>query len=148
VSAMISDPAVVEKRFALGKEVLTILIGVLGTIVGFYFGTAVNSQTQPLQVASSVITNEEPKKGEKKTIVALVSGGKPPYTYSVTFDPTLIPAVKDVISGDGSIKQEVQVPLTLDKDTSETFVMEVKDSEGKSITYNKDGTKKFLMKAQ
>lgn len=29
-----------EKRFALAKEVLTILVGILGTIVGFYFGTA------------------------------------------------------------------------------------------------------------
>lgn len=29
-----------KERFALAKEVLTILVGVLGTIVGFYFGTA------------------------------------------------------------------------------------------------------------
>lgn len=29
-----------KERFALGKEVLTILIGVLGTIVGFYYGSA------------------------------------------------------------------------------------------------------------
>jgi uncharacterized membrane protein YhaH (DUF805 family) len=29
-----------KERFAMAKEVLTILVGVLGTIVGFYFGTA------------------------------------------------------------------------------------------------------------
>lgn len=29
-----------KERFAMGKEVLTILIGVLGTIIGFYFGSA------------------------------------------------------------------------------------------------------------
>jgi hypothetical protein len=29
-----------KERFALAKEVLTILVGILGTIIGFYFGTA------------------------------------------------------------------------------------------------------------
>ena len=29
-----------KERFALAKEVLTVLVGILGTIVGFYFGSA------------------------------------------------------------------------------------------------------------
>ncbi len=33
-----------KERFALAKEVLTILVGILGTIVGFYFGTAANTK--------------------------------------------------------------------------------------------------------
>lgn len=32
-----------KERFALAKEVLTLLIGILGTIVGFYFGAAKNT---------------------------------------------------------------------------------------------------------
>jgi len=33
-----SDSAVAKERFGHGKEVLTLLIGVFGTILGFYFG--------------------------------------------------------------------------------------------------------------
>jgi hypothetical protein len=150
LSAIISDPAVVKDRFALGKEVLSILIGVLGTIVGFYFGSSITAQAQPLQVHPAVVTNEQPKKGELTSIISVVSGGKPPYTYSITFDPKLTPNadVKDVASTDGFIKQDVQIPNDIKGDTPETFVMEVKDSENKSLTYNKDGAKKFVMKSQ
>ena len=40
LSVLLSNSTDYEKRFALGKEILTIFIGVLGTIVGFYFGSA------------------------------------------------------------------------------------------------------------
>jgi hypothetical protein len=40
LSAVMSSSKDYKERFALGKEVLTIFIGVLGTIVGFYFGSA------------------------------------------------------------------------------------------------------------
>lgn len=40
LSAVMSSSNDYKERFALGKEVLTIFIGVLGTIVGFYFGSA------------------------------------------------------------------------------------------------------------
>ena len=37
LASIISAPAVLKDCFALGREVLSILIGVLGTVVGFYF---------------------------------------------------------------------------------------------------------------
>jgi hypothetical protein len=36
------NPDEVEKRGTMAKEVLTILIGIMGTILGFYFGSADN----------------------------------------------------------------------------------------------------------
>lgn len=148
LSAIISDPSVVKDRFTLGKEVLSILIGVLGTIVGFYFGSSVSGQTQPLRIQSAIISNEQPKKGERTTLVAFVEGGKPPYTYSVAFDPPIGATAKDLPVVDGTIKFDVQVPPDLKADTQEAYVIDVKDSEGKTVTYNKDGSKKFVMKAQ
>jgi hypothetical protein len=40
-----------EKRFVLAKEILTILVGILGTIIGFYFGTA--KSTAPVDRGNS-----------------------------------------------------------------------------------------------
>lgn len=38
--AFFSTSPDLKERFSMGKEILTILIGVLGTIVGFYYGSA------------------------------------------------------------------------------------------------------------
>lgn len=38
--AFFSNLPDLKERFAMGREILTILIGVLGTIVGFYYGSA------------------------------------------------------------------------------------------------------------
>jgi hypothetical protein len=146
LSAIISDPAAVKDRFALGKEVLSILIGVLGTIVGFYFGSAVTAQSTPLHVASVFATNEQPKKGDTTTLIGLVTGGKPPYTYTITFAPTDIPGAKDLPAPDGVIKYDVKIPADIKTDTPETFVIDIKDSDGKTISSNKDGAKKLAIK--
>ena len=45
-----------DKRFDRGKQVLSVLIGVLGTIVGFYFG----AETKPKEVSPTVQTQVAP----------------------------------------------------------------------------------------
>src|SRR5438309_410000 len=49
-----------DKRFDRGKQVLSVLIGVLGTIVGFYFGAEVNTKqvnpTEQTQTSTQKIT--------------------------------------------------------------------------------------------
>jgi len=140
---------------------LAILVGVLGTIVGFYFGAERGSQsnanrgnsnvsqTQGLQITPAIFSNEQPKRGDTISITSSVTGGKAPYTYSITFDSNITPgAIKDVPSQDGSIKQDIAIPSTIaiEKDTSVKFQIEVKDSEGKSATYNKDGARKLTVK--
>jgi uncharacterized membrane protein len=48
LSSIISSSPDMKDRFAQGKEVLTVLIGVLGTIVGFYYGQAAKPQSAQL----------------------------------------------------------------------------------------------------
>jgi hypothetical protein len=134
-----------QNRLTVGKEILAVMIGVLGTIVGFYYGTSVKGGAQPPQVAPAVIINETPNAGETTTIITFATGGKPPYVYSIAFDPpNTIPAIKDVVSQDGSIKQDVHIP-DMAKSKTIKFQITISDSEGKSNTY-KDDAKKISVK--
>jgi len=144
-----------DQRFDKGKQVLGLLIGLLGTIVGFYFGssgeakaTPATEENQALVIAPANVSNLQPKKCEKFTIASFVSGGKAPYTYSITFDPPLIPAIKDVKSTDGVIRQEIGVPDTLAADSDVKYEISVTDSENKTGDYNKNGAQKISLKAK
>jgi len=143
-----------DKRFDKGKQVLGLLIGLLGTIVGFYFGSAKEITTPPtakaqvLAIAPANVSNLQPKKGEKFAISSFVSGGKAPYVYSITFDSPLLSAVKDAQSGEGVIRQEFAVPDTLAADTQVKFQISVTDNEKKTADYNKDGALSISLKAK
>jgi hypothetical protein len=144
-----------DKRFDKGKQVLSVLIGLLGTIVGFYFGSSTDIKATPttsgaqiLAIAPANVSKSQPKKGEKFTISSFVSGGKAPYAYSITFDPPLLPAIKDAKSPDGVIREEVAVPDTLAADTQVKYQISVTDSENKTVDYNKDGALTISLKAK
>lgn len=70
-----------DKRFDRGKQVLTILIGVLGTIVGFYFGAAnaETSQGARSEPAALTITTETLPAGTAKqaypSVLLAATGG-------------------------------------------------------------------------
>ncbi len=94
-----------DKRFDRGKQVLSVLIGVLGTIVGFYFGseTASPKQTAPTEQAQTlaprITTTTLPDGAVNKAyppIILQTTGLTPPLKWSVkpalpaglTLDPT------------------------------------------------------------
>jgi hypothetical protein len=144
ISTIIGDGTVADQRFDKGKQVLSVLIGLMGTIVGFYFGSSVDAKTatQALAITPATISNQQPKKGDKFTISFVASGGKPPYVYSITFDPaTPLSSIKDGKSNDGAIKQEFTVPDTLAADTEVSFRTSVTDGDNKTVAYQ-DATQK------
>jgi len=143
-----------KDRFGYGKEVLTALIGILGTILGFYFASSPQEATrgavstaQALQISSAFLSNDTPKKGDTMQMSSFVSGGKPPYTYSISFSPPTISPIASKTSSDGSIKEAITIPDSVPANTEFTFRITVEDSTGKSTIYD-DRTKKFLVKTQ
>ncbi len=138
-----------DKTFDRGKQVLSVLIGLLGTIVGFYFGTptgGAQAKPQGLTIDAARISNLQPKKGETFTISDYVPDGKPPYTYSITFDAVIPPI--NIKSDTGVLEQKITVPDSLAADTDVKYLIHVTDSENKSADYNKDGTQKISLKTK
>jgi len=69
------------EKFRRGREVHSVLVGVMGTIVGFYFGNTERArfelQVAPIQV---VFTAKD-----SKHLTTYASGGTSPYRYSLSF---------------------------------------------------------------
>jgi hypothetical protein len=73
-----------NEKYQRGKDVLGLLLGVFGTIVGFYFGTSTEGGpgTQ-LTVTAPALSPDEVLPGQPTTLTSAVSGGSPPYRFAI-----------------------------------------------------------------
>ena len=149
-AAFLSGSKDLEKRFAFGKDVFTVLVGVLGTVMGFYYGQtaaaggAANTQGQgqTIQVAAAKVNPAAPKINTEFTLTGNITGGATPYKYTVTFKNkdaiTSQPAV-DVVSNDGSINQKftlANTPALADQPLG--YTIDITDKNG--VKGNFEGT--------
>ncbi len=114
VSALTStDDEVHERRFQRGKEILALLLGVFGTIVGFYFGSEVSQKKgvnggdltlAPLHLSAQTVTP-----GTQFTVEAVVTGGTPPYKFGVGFDKDKVDPGEPV-GGDSWLQKTMTTP--------------------------------------
>jgi hypothetical protein len=75
------DTQAEAEKFRRGREVHAVLVGVMGTVVGFYFGNA-EKNTSKLEVTSPQIIATT----TGKHLAAHITGGTPPYRYTLTFE--------------------------------------------------------------
>ncbi len=134
LATIVSENEQRKERFTQGKEILTMLIGVLGTIVGFYFGNSLDG-AKPLVIAHPVISSDSPTAGQEIDITSSVAGGQGPYTYQVVFTPpTIITNTPKEMQSDGPIRLMGLKTAPVTKDTPFSYQIKVHDHEGRTAT--------------
>ncbi len=132
LSGPYSDEA--DKRFQRGKEVLSLLLGVFGTIVGFYFGAetrAAKLETAALRLSPPLLSQSRAISGQRVTVTGVASGGALPYRASISIGDKAN-AEQPVVREGGWIVQEVEVPQ-VKAEIALTVGMAVTDAEGQTV---------------
>lgn len=118
-------------HFERGKEVLAVLLGVFGTIVGFYFGSSERTVESLPQIAALRIAHEGVGADSKYTVTTFVNGGKPPYKFAFKLGDAAQGNFEQVPESGWIVKElpAKQFPTGVPSQVA----IEVQDSDGKSI---------------
>lgn len=124
-----------KEKFDRGKEVLGLLLGVFGTMVGFYFASelAKTDAEGALTVSSALVTPQDVAAGATVRVNAFVRGGTPPYRFAITFAAELPAEYPKLARPDGWIAEDVQVPAALGPGVH-TLLVGVQDVAGEKVT--------------
>lgn len=128
-----NDPSV-KDRFILGKEVLTGLIGVLGTIVGFYFGSVATQVQRPtnsdVKISKFAVEPSAGKVGDKLKVHIQTSGLKLPIQYTISFNTDSKITDKAGTSTKDEFTEEFSIPTTSTVGNSIEVGFTLKDKAG------------------
>jgi hypothetical protein len=126
-----------DKRFQRGKEVLTLLLGIFGTIVGFYFASDVKgtpqAETSVLQVTPPLLSKQIAVSRENITLTALANGGLRPYRYGVALGAETKIQYEHSARTDGWVVHQLIAP-EVSASTSFDVKIGIEDSAGRIAT--------------
>ncbi|MBI1853492.1 MAG: hypothetical protein HYR85_24405 [Planctomycetes bacterium] len=123
-------------QFDRGKEVLSLLLGVFGAVVGFYFASDGSAppkdKSDPVRVSQLDISPRRPITGQRVTCRAVVYGGTKPYRFGLGLGSELV--VPNERVGDGGwIVKEKAVREFGDKEPHVVQLV-VEDAKGERTT--------------
>ncbi len=128
-----SDTDALKERLSKGKEILTVLVGVLGTIVGFYFASNAEGPVAGKMTVAIVDAQKTVEAGADFSVLAMTTGGEMPY------DSTPIITVGKGIEGVGSVNEQgvIKVKFTVAGDVKPgafPFVVGLREKSGKTAS--------------
>jgi hypothetical protein len=116
VLAALTGALAKEEQYTRGKDILGLLIGVFGTIVGFYFGSEAHSAgdaVTPVSVSQPLLLDSLASPGDSVRMTAFVSGGTPPYTWGVSTDRSGDIEYDNTVDSAGWIVARVRLPANV-----------------------------------
>jgi len=115
--------------------VLGLLLGVFGTIVGFYFASEIagNEVKGALSVSPVLASAQEVSPGGSVTLTVIVRGGASPYRFAVVFGEDLPPVYPELVRPDGWIVKTLQIPASLEPGIRQ-ITIGVQDDSGEKAT--------------
>jgi hypothetical protein len=120
-----------KEQFQRGKEVLSLLLGVFGTIVGFYFGAEVaKGAEESLRIIPIHLSSDTVAPNTKFKLTTVVAGGQPPFQFGVGLGQAPEEINQSVGEG-GWIETEITAPsLTDNKEKTIRLELRVSDTHG------------------
>jgi hypothetical protein len=120
-----------EEAYTRGKEILALLLGVFGTIVGFYFGSEAGGTqaANPVSITQPLVSASVVPAGTTVQFTAWVSGGTPPYRYAIgAAEPSSLTPDR-VVPDSGWIVHDYAAPQVA-TDTDLSVAIRVVDGSG------------------
>jgi hypothetical protein len=120
-----------KEQFQRGKEVLSLLLGVFGTIVGFYFGAEVaKGAEESLRIIPIHLSSDTVAPNTKFKLTTVVAGGQPPVQIGGGLGQAPRKTTSPVGEG-GWIETEITAPsLTDNKEKTIRLELRVSDTHG------------------
>lgn len=119
-----------------GKDILALLLGVFGTIVGFYFGSEISQSTtqdNSLDVTPLLLSVPQARSAQQVTITASVSDGEAPYLYRVAVGKDAEPGPSNFVDSNSWIVYAMPAPQ-VSENLIVPITVQVEDAAGTVVT--------------
>lgn len=122
-----------DGRFQRAKEVLSLLLGVFGTIVGYYFGseTSEASRPVPFELSSPDISPLPVGPTGDVTVRAVIRGGVPPFHYGIAEGNNDV-ELKDLAFDGGWIVKQLKLTVPVETPGQSLHII-AEDSNNKRV---------------